>query len=501
MLTKLTKLLLSLAATALLLLPATVQAATEEQIENAVEDGLAWLATQQQTSGAWQYDDGSPSSADVATTALVVLKLEDRARELGVDPFDPEEYAYADNLIAGLNYLFENVSTDAEGRVYVPDYDTYNTGAAMMAVASSNAPGRVITTGPLASSTFQQALEGMLDWMAFAQNEEPACALGGWGYYANQTNWSDQSNSGYATLGLGFAAAHPPAGFGLTIPPEVLLRLSTYVDNVQDPVDGDDYHGGSWYEPCTSRKWVNVLKTGNLLYEMALVGDAAESLRVQNAIAYIEDHWNDTGPQPEFTYTSLGWKDSYQAMFTMMKGFEAFGIDTIDVGTEIEWFDEVSDVIVANQEPDGWFAYLNPAITEGEQSRNLRTAWALLTLERVVPEIVKPLDHFKCYAVTPLNGAPKFEKRSVVLEDQFGLEDHKVLVPQLLCNPVSKDGSELVNPAAHLVCYEIDNNQQGPKNEKPEVQTTDQFGELMLRVVTPRMLCVPAAKEVLSPTE
>jgi hypothetical protein len=76
-----------------------------------------------------------------------------------------------------------------------------------------------------------------------------------------------------------------------------------------------------------------------------------------------------------------------------------------------------------------------------------------------------------------------------------------VLVPQLLCNPVSKDGSELVNPAAHLVCYEIDNNQQGPKNEKPEVQTTDQFGELMLRVVTPRMLCVPAAKEVLSPTE
>jgi hypothetical protein len=358
----------------------------------------------------------------------------------------------------------------------------------------------VITTGPLAGSTFQQALEGMLDWMAFAQNEEPACALGGWGYYANYPNWSDQSNSGYATLGLGFAAASPPAGFGLTIPPEVLLRLSTYVDNVQDPVNGDDYDGGSWYEPCMSRKWVNVLKTGNLLYEMALVGDAAESLRVQNAIAYIEDHWDDTGQQPQFPATSLGWKDSYQAMFTMMKGFEAFGIDIIDVGTEIEWFDEVSDVIVANQELDGSFAYLNPAITEGEQSRNLRTAWALLTLERVVPEIVKPLDHFKCYVVTPVDGMSQFEKRSVVLEDQFQIAEHKVLVPQLLCNPVSKDGSELVNPAAHLVCYEIDNNERGPK-EKPEVQTTDQFGELELRVVTPRMLCVPATKEVVSPSE
>ncbi|NIR13000.1 MAG: hypothetical protein GWN86_03210 [Desulfobacterales bacterium] len=168
--------------------------------------------------------------------------------------------------------------------------------------------------------------------------------------------------------------------------------MSAYIDNVQDPMDGDDYDGGSWYEPCNVYKWVNILKTGNLLYEMALVGDDVTDTRVQNAISYIENHWNDTGEQPEFTATSLGWMDSYQAMFTMMKGFEAFGIETITVGgSDIDWFEEVSNIIVANQHADGYFEYLNTDITEGEQSVNLRTAWALLTLERVVPTVTIPV--------------------------------------------------------------------------------------------------------------
>jgi len=51
--------------------------------------------------------------------------------------------------------------------------------------------------------------------------------------------WSDQSNTGYATLGLGFAIA-AENGFGLSISTDVLDRLSVYIGNVQDPAGDAD---------------------------------------------------------------------------------------------------------------------------------------------------------------------------------------------------------------------------------------------------------------------
>jgi hypothetical protein len=433
MLSKILKVLLFFVAAPALFAPPSSNAATEEQIENSIALGLQWLATQQAVDGSWSYYTGWPSIChDPATTALVVLKFEDRAKELGLNPFG-EEYLYHENVIDGLDYLFGQAfdasAAGAEGIAIGGCLTTYNTAAAMMAIAASNAPDRIVPIGPFDGLTFQDFLGGLQDWMTYAQNVESDnydCDVGGWGYDANYDGWSDQSNSGYATLGLGFAAAPAPNGFGLPIPESVLDRLDLYVDNVQDPVGGDpyDYDGGSWYEPCSFYKWVNILKTGNLLYEMALVGDNVGDERVRDAIEYIERHWNDTGPQPEFTATSLGWMDSYQAMFTMMKGFEAFGIDTIDVGVEIDWFDAVSDVIVLNQNPAGYFEYINPMISEGEESVNLRTAWAMLTLERVVPTVALPVyvDIKPGSCPNPIN----FKEKGVLPAAVLGTEEFDV---------------------------------------------------------------------------
>ena len=402
-----------LAGLASALLAQPIAAATPEQIEDSIDRGLAWLATQQQADGSWLYTAGIPDICrDIATTALVVVKFEERAKELGLDPFDPGQYEYASNVIQGLDYIFTYAISDANG-VYLPCYDTYNTGTALMAVSASGAPARVITTGPLVGSDYQSAAAGMAAWLSFAQNRTGDafdCDVGGWGYFSRYDGFSDQSNSGYATLGLGFAAGQE--AFALTIPADVLSRLSLYVDNVQDPVDGDSYDGGSWYEPCSNFRWVNILKTGNLLYELALVGDdPATSQRIQDAIDYIEAHWNVVGPQPEFPATSLGWRDAYQAMFTMMKGLESLRINTLSVGgSDIDWFDEVSDLIVANQAPDGSMnALTDPPYGEGETSANLRTAWALLTLERVVdiPKIEVPVDVHPTSCPNPINVGSK----------------------------------------------------------------------------------------------
>jgi hypothetical protein len=329
----------------------------------------------------------------------------DRAKENGLDPFDtnqesPTYYKYASNVIAGYDFIFNNASVDLENdRIYFTySATTYSTGAAMMAVAASNAPDKEITTGELAGKTYQDALQGMMNWMEFAQqkNIRYSCDEGGWDYsddsvdMVDRNQWADQTNTGYATLGIGFASTPSPAGFSLTIPDGVLTRLDTYIINVQDPIDG-----GSWFEPCWQKKWVNILKTGNLLYEMALVGDKLDSERVQNAISYIQNHWNDEGLQKEaednFVYSSLGWKDSYQAMFMMMKGLEKFGIGTLNIeGSNIDWFEDVSNVIITNQNENGSFDCLNPDIYEGEESTALRTAWALLTLEGDIPEEAEP---------------------------------------------------------------------------------------------------------------
>ncbi len=356
-------------------------AATPVNIEAAIVKGLAWLDTQQLGDGHWRFNLGYDDNyVDVATTAMVVLKFEERAKELGLDPFDATQYEYADNVIKGLDYIFSSATSDALGVRFVPgNYtETYTTGIVMMAVAASNAPARVVGTGILATQTYLQALQGMMNWMAYAQGQT-GCQEGGWPYYQGQGAWADNSISGYASTGLGFAAAAAPNGFGLTIPPAVLTKLNTFINNIQ--WSGAPYDGGSDYNTCYDYSWTNILKTGNLLYELAIAGAPLTDTRVQRALAYIDNFWNAGACND---CQGGGWKYDYQAMFTLMKGLDAYGIEKISGGT-IDWFDEVSTYIVDHQNPDG--SWIDPVYHDG-YSYVMNTAWALLTLEKAVAPVV-----------------------------------------------------------------------------------------------------------------
>jgi len=95
------------------------------------------------------------------------------------------------------------------------------------------------------------------------------------------------------------------------------------------------------------------------------------------------------------------------------------------------------------------------------------------------------LDHFKCYSV---KGASL--NQVVTLEDQFELDKNfVVLKPLRLCNPVRKQHggivTEITNPEAHLVCYDV---------ARP-LQAVNQFGteNLLVRKMT---LCVPSTKRL-----
>ena len=359
-------------------------------IEGSIVSGLEWLMTQQNPDGSFGAD---PCDA-VSVTGLVITKLADRALDLRFKPTEPD-FEYSQIVSDGLEYIAGQASSqpiglqsagdpdgdgDGIGVYFAPcDYhEIYNTGIAMMALSASDRP-----------DLYGDLVQDAIDFMAWAQADDSCGAhRGGWRYTPNECS-SDNSNAGYATLGLGYASAPQPFGFGLTVPQWVKDELSIWIDVIQDDVDGDADDGGSWYEPNYS--WVNILKTGNLIYEMGLVGDIVDTPRVQDAVDYIERQWNAPGGYPlDGGECQIGWRNHSQAMFTMMKGLESMEVDLLDVDgdgvPEHDWFAEVAQHLVDTQAFDGrWF---HDCWSETEV---LSTTWALLTLEKAVPTFDIPV--------------------------------------------------------------------------------------------------------------
>lgn len=364
---KMLNILLVLAALSAVILatPLPVGAATEEDIQSAIDAGVEWLVEQQLATGQFRV-----SSNELACTSYAVMKLLDRAYETEKDPFEensgaPDYYMYHGNITAGLDYVFLAADTyNLTGTDIVFSklvHETYNTGIVMMAIAASRTPNRVVVSTNLLVNglTYQQVVQGCVNYFEAAQNPD-----GAWRYwYTNEP--SDNSNTGYASLGLRYAEE-----FGCTVPQALKNNLSPWLDLIQDDVNGDANDGGSHY--TVGGGWVNILKTGHLLQEFDFVGDGVGVQRVDDAVDYMERHWNDANDDP-------GWQNHYQAMYCAMKGLVAQGIETIDVGGPVDWFDEIADHILATQNPDGSW----PSDYWGDPL--LATEWALLTLERIAP--------------------------------------------------------------------------------------------------------------------
>lgn len=406
--------------------------ATEEQIEQSILDGLLWLVGQQDTVyGYWG------TSNHVALTAFAVLKLETYAIETGqlneegkIDQVIIEGTDYYPNLVAGLDYIMSHAHSfellDPDGNdndtgVYFHSMNIYNTSIAMMAVAGSTHPEWTATVDSIVM-TYEDILQDAVDYLVWGQNDGASAGdmRGGWGYSPNDIGWSDQSNAGYAVLGLAYAQAPPPYGFTLEIPQTTKDELSIWIDRVQRPDGGSIYSPG--WDSTSPDFWKNLLKTGNLLFEMALVGDTKDTARVQSALSYIANHWYDQDMQPgwrgdvcvdddgdgvfdEDPYNGLdddidGLVDEdrgdthFQAAYCLMKGLEAMNIGLDEISGVSDWYQDLADVIVYQQNVDGSWrsspSYVWPPGWSGYGTMSgpvLATEWALLTLEKVAPPV------------------------------------------------------------------------------------------------------------------
>jgi hypothetical protein len=148
--------ILAILVTVVMVLPsiaAPASAATQGQIDQAIQDGLAWLATQQNADGSFG------SGYLLANTATAVLAFENEGH------FPGGGTAYSSNAEKGLDYLLlfgQKVSVNSQtvgypGRNDNPDTNgngqgvyfsqnsyMYETGLVMQAIVASNTPDRVI---------------------------------------------------------------------------------------------------------------------------------------------------------------------------------------------------------------------------------------------------------------------------------------------------------------------------------------------------------------------
>ena len=346
----------------------------EDQIECAIEKGLEYISGTQPESGGW--DD---TYTTLAATGLMCVKYIDRAKELELDPFDNAEYEYADNLILAINHIAGNIIPGDAGELKTNNPSTtYTTGIADMcfSAAAEIDPDRTATIGT-GLKTYEEIVQGLNNWI-IGNQQTTGCAEGGWNYQEKESDlsWADNSISGYATMGLGFAQSLAD----VTIPPANLNHLDAFIDAVQQ--SGGTYDGGSDYHACYANNVINTLKTGNLLYEICLVEDAQGSSRVDRALTFLETYWGNLAS----VSNGGGWRGNYQAMFTMMKGLEGCGVELLDLGggggRDDDWFVEVAQWIVDDQETNGSFIQ-----NTGRGSLPLNSGWALLTLERAVQRI------------------------------------------------------------------------------------------------------------------
>lgn len=364
--------------------------------EEAIEDGIAWLAAQQNSDGSWG------NSFLLATTGLAVLNLELYAlrQDPPLPPLDPV-YAYSAQVRNGLNFIFANAyiaeidqqfagnpdeNDNGVGVYFALDgYEVYNTSIDMMPIAVSGAPAaRVTVPGSSVDGwTYADVLKDSIEWLAWAQTDV-GWGKGGWNYGAmdDEGDRSDQSNSGWASLALAYAEAPPPRGFALSPPGFARGELDIWINATQNDSDGGSVYAPNPDDPGAWTWYSNSLRTGNVLQQMAFAGNTCDAPeRVQDAIAYLTARWHEDNTDP-------GWRgectSSYQATYTIMKGLKAFGLVTID---SIDWLQDFTNALITQQTTDGSW----PLSNWDRDNGTLSTNWALLTLqEGTAPTEIAP---------------------------------------------------------------------------------------------------------------
>ena len=111
------------------------------------------------------------------------------------------------------------------------------------------------------------------------------------------------------------------------------------------------------------------------------------------------------------------------------------------------------------------------------------------------------IDHFLLYKVKPGAGSARLARFAPLeLADGFGSGAYEVVKPEHLGTPGDKNGEGLIDPATHLVDYQVKPVRGAPKfATRTDVQVTNQCGALWLELSKPSGLLAPALASLAAP--
>lgn len=363
-----------------------VCAATEAEKRAAIESGLAYLATTQSASG--YFGSGSIDYL-LSNTGSALLAFEEEKANWGANAA-----AYQAVVDKGLSFLLSNaqvvpISVQTAGNpdgddngVGVKFYlggasarDTYVTGIALPAIASSGTPDALVTVGPLAGRTdgsgaggawtYKDVVQNTVDYFAFGQSD-PSTGIyqGGWRYYANYGN-SDQSTTQWPVIASLFASE-----MGVTAPAFVKSELTNWVNYIQNMNSGSPFYGAAGYTGPAPSGYGEMNETGALLIMQSYLGWDTSNPRVAAALSFINDNWQSV---------ANGWDGNFgqpYAMWALYKGLEmTIGLDNMssfitnlhanpgdldNPNHGWNWWEDYCDYLVNSQLADGsWNGHYN----------------------------------------------------------------------------------------------------------------------------------------------
>jgi hypothetical protein len=406
--------------TLIVLLTAPAMAASQQDIQAAIDSGLAYLTTSKSgetaTEAWWNYsNDGTLAATASAALAFIeeghfpgsgtayegfatkainyVLNRATVENTFGV------EYAgytrYAEDYNGNLNFTDDGGNNQAI--FFNPAYykrDIYTTGiCAPMVFALGEKLGKnsVIGMGSAAVSgmTYCELMQDVVDWFSFGQVEpNRGNQRGGWRYTPNSAT-SDNSTAQWGALPMLYAGS-----WGLDVPQYVKDELGLWVAYIQNSPSGDWRDGGSGYDHPNT--YVNMAKTGGLLLEFAALGMTLSDAEVQAALAFINANWNLA---PGFSNDRWyhGNMGNPYAMWAVYKALQVYGFTEMhdggigddyligngiggaaggysighdgDLDTSLagDWYSQYCDFLVNDQSGGTWpgFAYWNGALGAG----------------------------------------------------------------------------------------------------------------------------------------
>ncbi|MBN1464617.1 T9SS type A sorting domain-containing protein [candidate division KSB1 bacterium] len=387
------------------MLSAIMMAATEQAKQAAIDAGLAWLASAQNTTtGHWEFGDIRSDLAATASAALAFI-------EEGYLPNDGS--MYGETVAKAVNYILNGAQVfilSEETAGYWHHSEDYNNSLAIEAgegngqavqfhsadIYSNGITAPIIFalgqklgkntiiggTSPVAGMTYAELMQDIIDWFSWAQVEpDRGNYRGGWRYYPNYST-SDNSTAQWGSLPMLYAAS-----WGLQYPQYVVDELELWVNYIQNA------NGGSGYD--NPNTYVNVSKTGGLLLQLAAIGAGIDDLRVQKALEFINSHWTDV--PSGIWYGNI---DHPYAMWALYKALEVWDFmekygsgagEDFFIGTGMsgapggfiigqdwwdptvsslagDWYSHYCDVLVDQQNPDGsWngYSYWTSALAVG----------------------------------------------------------------------------------------------------------------------------------------